>query len=297
MKRINLSNKSFTTMYKELRFLVEPNMQKVGEIACIKYGINAEEYKKKLISCRAELYITKSSQEKLLSYYDWIKQFQQQLEEDKDSYETVIYSFLMSDYLTVDEFCKLEPYSKMLFEYTVGVIRFLNPELYNYYLNEINRREKIFEDNIILSGKQLIEKMDNGIVIENGKSREFDIIDYYLAVKVNPMKLFYILKRVMAISEMGEFKNFARRYSQINDLSYTAIQKKFDDLVVYNCKNDSDIETGTIITDEQKFALISYFLENNIPITEETYYAGLLRYRDNTFDFVAESVKPKINKK
>lgn len=192
---------------------------------------------------------------------------------------------------------------KLLNEYNVSwseyndiaqYIKYINPELYQKYIKheeyKVNQQKEQFEKSrserfaIIVSNiKKIVYQIINGIELENGEKKEFDLLDYYRITKLNFEELEHILKRFhLNPDEYRNIKTFIAKNRKDNKLSPTDLQK------IYNMKQVIGVEfdkkgniipgSGREVTAEEKQNIVKYLNYNHIPVTNRTYNLALRQY-------------------
>ena len=135
----------------------------------------------------------------------------------------------------------------------------------------------------------------NGIELENGEKRNFDLIDYYECTDIPPKKLYVYIsaKRVLfgdlSRFDISEVKKYLFKITSNPFLQNPInIENKLSENIEYNCKKDENGKllpgTGETVTEEERVSLIEYLASNNIPLNEGAYSAGIKRIMNKTFD-------------
>ena len=155
-------------------------------------------------------------------------------------------------------------------------------------LNDAIEEKKIkLRNQNISEGKKILNLLNSGIILSDGSCREFDIIDYYMNTKIPPKMLVYILRKYSDLDNFLSLKKFAARHDNDFMLKESDIEHRLSDRIFFNCLIDEDgklIEnSGFEISDSDKMFVFEYLQENNVPITECTYSAGLKRIKNGYF--------------
>lgn len=205
--------------------------------------------------------IKKDLSEKINRYIDY--ESKQKLSTNKNVTEqitiasTIIKAFVDSQkYLTVEDFCKKEGIDKEIFNEYLSIILDYNLELFNQY------SFKITNNNVLINKiKQIIMYINFGIN-ENGIVRSFDIIDYYLTVKIPLNNILELTKSILSNDEYLLLRAFV-----------------FDNKALIK----EDYSEEFKITDKKNE--IIFFLNNNdIPVNSMTYNIAYRRYINGTLD-------------
>lgn len=206
--------------------------------------------------------IKKDLSEKINRYIDY--ESKQRLSTNKNVTEqitiasTIIKAFVDSEkYLTVEDFCKEKGIDKEIFNEYLSIILDYNLELFNQYSLKITNNSNILINKI----KQIITYINFGIN-ENGIARLFDIIDYYLTIKIPLNNILEITKSKLSNDEYLLLRAFV-----------------FDNKALIK----EDYSEEFKITDEENE--IIFFLNNNdIPVNSMTYNIAYRRYINGTLD-------------
>lgn len=210
--------------------------------------------------------------------------------------KNIVLDFTLSNYDNSDDYCKEINIAPRTFSSYLLFIKQNDEETYDkylYYQEKINR-DKFTR--VYTGWKTVINGLKNG-VIENGKVREFDIVDYYDAVKVNIDELVKILKNSGNIDyeDIITLKLFASKNKLGKKLSDKAIEQIYQMEEEINLKKDSNgyliPNTGRIITKEEKELVINYLIDNKIPLYSGIYAIALKKYLDNTLKIESNKSK------
>lgn len=128
------------------------------------------------------------------------------------------------------------------------------------------------------------------IILSNGEERKFDLIDFYLMSEKKPKSFLRIIKPTTDHSEFVRIKKFFERFfvKRQGSLKFIAI----DDLlkIRYNYKNYE-------LCEQEKEKIVSFLINNNIPINEATYFCAAKKYIDGDIDinrsYKDEIIEPK----
>lgn len=143
---------------------------------------------------------------------------------------------------------------------------------------------------------KIINLIENGVMQENGTTREFDVIDYYNTTTMTPEAFL----SNTSMLENSYYSTIAKRYvkkhlsgeklmpCQIN----TILKEKLE----INCKEDANghlmVGSGRLIERAEKASIMEYLVSRNIPLTHRTYASAFGRLRNN-IPFEQEETKVK----
>lgn len=194
--------------------------------------------------------------------------------------------------------------SPQSFEKQVKRIALKNPELYNQYIEQKELNLEIFKESkkkILLIVEDMI---DNGILLEDGTIREFDLLDWHYIYNRHFQNLTRIfMTKLLNEIDQTEGKKRVIKTRQLLSRSYNdnlgCVSKKINSYYIMN-----DNTYG--LTELEKTAIINYFYRNGIPYNYDTYYYAVKRiidnrekcnnidynviYESNNFDFVKNDV-------
>lgn len=206
-----------------------------------------------------------------------------------------INSFIESDkYNTIEYFCKDNNISKENFMEYVELIKEKHQDLYFKYSE---KTANIKKKNYIMINKQLLKLMEylkNGID-DNGIIRPFDLIDYYIKIRLSLDNILIYAKNIVSPSQMAMLRRFVQQNISGIKSNYSELKMIMLENVEINMKKDKNgmpiAGTGEIFTNEQKEMIIEYLKKNNVPINRKTYTIAFKRYKDGFLNF--EPIKNK----
>ena len=251
----------------------------ISEIKRIKYLTQEE---KSQLEAFYDIYRTKYMETFKERFKDVMKEIvSERKKEAEDSSEILILLFLDSK-MTIPMFCKEKDISEYDFRKALTILKELNNPVYEKYMTEM--RERLSRNYAILLNKmkRIIESIKNGVLLEDGTKREFDIIDYYLITKQNPTKLANTLRRDLIDEELNEFYAFIDKNFK-NDLPVSKIyEEKISMPTAFDVGGKPILDSIREIEKHEKRSVIIYLKSNNIPITQKTYVQGLKRFLRGT---------------
>lgn len=202
-----------------------------------------------------------------------IKLLQEHLPQSK----LLVSKFIESDCMTIRDFClENNIKNKEEFEKYVEIVREGDESLYQDYSNKISKCQSLRYATIVNKLKVMAFLINNGIE-ENGKKRDFDLIDYYLNINLSLKNAYDIIVKELNSRDYMKLKIFIR-----NNLPYS--------------KPNPAVIKG-IIGDGKKEEILNYLKQNNIPANMKTYNLVAFRYREGLLDPNQMMLKTRIKGK
>lgn len=157
----------------------------------------------------------------------------------------------------------------------------------NRYLDGFVKFEPIkSKEEIQRELKELATKIQRGI-IENGKLRKFDILDYYDITDIPLSKINDYLKDNVTPSDERIIKKFKRLHIDADATSENQERQIYNEVYRYGVEFDNYgrlIEnSGKVITDKEKQIMIDYLKSKGIKVNMTTYIALRNRYVKGLF--------------
>ena len=122
--------------------------------------------------------------------------------------------------------------------------------------------------------KSIIDKIKNGVELEDGTKRDFTIIDYYLSTKLSLDELFNLIKKDLTAADVRAFRNFASKNSNIQLWGEQRIENYYNTDITLGIKFDSNNKiipnSGHTLTQEEKEYIIKYIRLLNVPLCQQT---------------------------
>ena len=153
-----------------------------------------------------------------------------------------------------------------------------HPELYNKYMEKKELNLEQFKE----SRKEILlvveDMINNGVLLDDGSVRNFDILDWYYIYNRYFQKLTRIFMTEL-LNEIdkseGRLRVNSRRLlsSSYNDNLGSTYRRINADYIL----NDNTFN----LTDIEKLAIVSYFNQNGIPYNYDTYYCAAKRVVEN----------------
>lgn len=205
---------------------------------------------------------------------------QEYLEFDKESFEKEKFwleEFIVGTYESKQQYCSIRNINMKYFDELVDRAKIYDIKLYHQYESVINNNSKRRFAIIVNSIKMLVNYLKNGIKDDDGnKVRDFDIIDYYLLIKLDFETILNVINNVgLTNDELRILRTFiAKNKNNIKDKSNDVHQ-------ILN-PNNKQIIGGRVIELAEKELILNFLWKNKIPKNSTTYNIALRRYLNNT---------------
>ena len=151
-------------------------------------------------------------------------------------------------------------------------------KLAEIYKDESKKDEK---NTLVVLGHEIANKMKNGITYEDGRTRAYDVIDYYNDCKL-PLYLFYVIIRdQLSLEEQRLFGSFIGKVVNSEKLSLRILYGTKSILELKYDENGNLIEgSGREITTEEKEALVKFIESHEWELTKTVYDAAFNRWKN-----------------
>ena len=152
-----------------------------------------------------------------------------------------------------------------------------NPLLDEYFKMQEEKHKQIFAV-IINKIRNMAKELKEGITLEDGSNRPYDIADYFISTKLPFKKLEELAKIYLSYSDYLLIKRFVKKYEKFHGLS---VDKLYDEKQVFNAQFDSDgnMISGREITKYEKENIVMYMKNKDLPMYREVYQALFLRWK------------------
>ena len=152
-----------------------------------------------------------------------------------------------------------------------------NPLLDQYFKMREEKRKQIFAI-IINKIRNMVKGLKEGIILEDGTKRAYDIADYHLSTKLSFNQLEDIAKIYLSPTDYLLIKRFVKKYEKAHPLS---LDKLYAEKQVFNAQFDSDgnMISGREITKYEKENIVIYMKNKGLPMYREIYNALFLRWK------------------
>ena len=159
---------------------------------------------------------------------------------------------------------------------------------HSLYISQIETNQKRFFFQMTNNIKRILPYIKNGIKINNAITRPFDILDYYLLMKL-PIKdtercINYMKEKDMiANNDYRDLKCFFSQNKNQSNLDIKQVMNVKIEIDTLKDKNGYPIAgSGRVINNDEKQKIIDYLMCNNIPLTIKIYNLALRRYAEGS---------------
>lgn len=188
--------------------------------------------------------------------------------------------YMTGNYLTADEFCKAYGLELEVFKSYTRILLQFDKKLYKKIVDKMSRQSSEFITYVI---ENLILCIKNGILLDDGSSREFDLIDYYLTFKVSINKIRQKLNSmVLPEEDLALVRSFIGKFRIKPITEYSIYNETVTQMI--NGKPYTVSETD-------KMVIINFLAKNDIPLSTTTYSIYLKRYLKEKSNLNDEKVK------
>lgn len=190
--------------------------------------------------------------------------------------------FVHSTNKNINHFCKEKDIDIKEFNKYINLIKEEDVDLYADYSDKIEKKKK--ENYAIIATKieEVSNYIKNGIVMETGEKRKFDIVDYYMVQKYEPSNFLKISKGVLNRWDYNDLKLFFSKNKILDKQQPFYVKGVLEEVTEVDCKKDKNglpIQgTGRIVAEEEKLSIMDYLKNNGVPLTSRTYNVAFRRY-------------------
>ena len=204
---------------------------------------------------------------------------QEYLEVDKEPFEKekfLLENFIVGNYENKQQYCYICNINMKYFDKLIERAKIHDINLFNQYKEVIDNDSKRRFAIVANSIRSLVSYIKNGIKVDDNDVRDFDIIDYYLLIKLKFETILAVIKDVdLTNEELKILKTFiTKNKDNIKDKSNEVHQ-------ILNT-NNKQIIGGRVIELAEKELILNFLKKNNIPKNRGTYNIALRRYLNNT---------------
>lgn len=208
----------------------------------------------------------------------------------------IILEFVNNHYTSINDYCKQNHVPNSFFEKSLSIIKKYDNDLFQKYIECINDKT-YFND----KWNDIINKLKNGIKIDDENTRQFDIIDYYQIINMPLNKFFSVAKKDKKVEDIILFNAFIKKNEMLGlDLGKSGFSQIYDTKIEINLKKDIDgtpiPNTGRVVTLQEKEFIVNYLKNNNIPLYYKFYIVALKRYLNDTLIVDQLTTKKKVYK-
>ena len=191
-----------------------------------------------------------------------------------DVYDKINFDiFLNPDVKSIDEFCEVMDITKKEFYTAFERLESLDEEMYLKIRDKINNLKK--QRYAILSNKvnTIVDNIINGIKVSDDEVRSFEILDYFLATKLDFNDFLDIYLKINPKASKEQLKSIKIFFAKNKLTTKIKISTELSGSTVFMI-NDMPYE----VNDDEKRDTINYLKSNNIPLYTKIYKQALRRH-------------------
>ena len=181
-------------------------------------------------------------------------------------------AFLNEDIKSTEEFCKMMNITTHTFKQGLLLLENTDNDLYLEIKNKLSDLKKHKYLSIVTQTNKIIEEIIDGISLEDGSKREFEILDFFLEAKLDFKSFIDTCFKVSHLNK-EQFKTI-RNFVNKNKLS-TKINIETEiagtNIIIID---DNPYE----VKEQEKIETINFLKEHNIPLYVKIYRQALRRY-------------------
>ena len=272
---------------------------------CHKFKMQPSVLEKYIPTFHSSHLLSMTNIEKIEKLYDELIEYQKSQLYILDKAKDAIADYIASDASSLTEYAKSRDMSLSTLTYYLDILILCEDPLYETYKISALEKEEFEKTKQISNGVEVINQLQNGVLLEDGSIRDFDLIDYYEMMNINGFanlsqvsavitdsgideEGLNLLKKYISNHQLVGLKIFSQRYLEDKELTPKDVSIKLNERLEINCQKDKRgifvRGTGKVISDDEKLAVINYILNKRIPLTDGTYESGLARVKKNVFD-------------
>lgn len=302
-----ITEKDYKVMYREIIQKNKENQNEIGELVIIKNGISSTTFKNNVLTSPYTKSLSENDKKLLIEMIDVVEDYENKLiKMDLPIAELLINSYISSESLTVKDYCEENELTAETFERAKRLVSLYDKNKYTIFNSEQKLKDVIRRKLVSEEIEQISYLINNGVELENGEIRGFDLIDYYECTNVPPKSLYIlintkkvVLNNVNSRDLIVLKKYLSRVSSNLFNMNPINDKIKLKDVVKFAQRDENGkIIEGSFreITEEEKLSLLEYLKTHKIPLIEGTYEAGIRRIGNNTFGIDEKNIERKINK-
>ncbi len=155
----------------------------------------------------------------------------------------------------------------------------------------IGLQAKHNEAEIVKYARYMLNSIINGVVTEDGRLRNYDVIDYYSNITLSFEEFFNIIKSHLSLNEIRLFKKFCQYNASKEKVLINQFRNTRRIFYAQFDKYGKLIEgSGREIAEEEKAYIENFIKENELPEYQIVYETCIQRLKDY---FGLEADKPK----
>lgn len=174
---------------------------------------------------------------------------------------------------SLSEYCQENNISSHKLSEYLRFISKYNRVLYERYIIYLEFRKEYIEKIVSTTSNDILDKIENGIMLQDHSIKKFDIIDYYLLTGILLDEYAKTFKK--KANDLYEIRAFFQFYNNNFDQKISVKEIKG----ILDC---TLIRNGIEITEDMKIEIFSYLKNHMIPITNITFRVAIDRYLNNT---------------
>ncbi len=277
---------------KEIIEIIKNNNDKFLTIEYINYFISVY-----------RITLTKDDKDKLKnSILDKIKNAKKSLKEEKENnkimieeitlksaFDNIDFKLFLNDNISnINDFCSLMNITRNELNKCFTLLKDVDNELY-FKINEKMRNLQGQRYAVLINKvNSIADNIINGIELEDGRKRNFEILDYFLSTKLdfNDFINLYNKNRNIDIESLRAIKTFFAKNKLTNKLN---IKQELNGTTIFMI-DDSPYE----VSKEEKQAVLNYLRFKDIPLYIKVYKQALKKYVNG--DLILEDGKKYVKK-
>lgn len=178
--------------------------------------------------------------------------------------------YVDGNYTSLKQFCEMKNIDQTLMKKYIKIVSVNDLELYKKLLSKLNIQNKQRFNIIKNKIDYMLELIQNGVIDENGNVQKFELLDYYLYVKIPFEQLGHIISSLcFTKGQLYVLRKFIRKYSEQREIMEQTI---YNERLIFSI-NDEPYE----VTHQDKIDAINFLRENNIPLYYANYHSAVKR--------------------
>lgn len=191
---------------------------------------------------------------------------------------------------SISFFCETNNIELGDFRKMVEIIRNYDPTLFEQYSSYVDEQQAKRCSFILKRGKSMIEQMNKGVMLNDGTTREFDIIDYLLATELSYNEMLDFLKKgKVPEKDIRAFRIFMNHNKVGIEWTTKEIENTLNNQhmigIQFDSNNNIIPDSGHEVTREEKTNIMNYIKTQNIPLCSATYNCAFKRYQKGYLAF------------
>lgn len=188
------------------------------------------------------------------------------LENELEKCSIVVKRFIDSRFKFLDQYFTINRIDQKRFNKALEVLKNHNHPTYQAYLDKVNAGKEQINFNLLLDG------IINGVTLEDGSKRDFDLVDYYELTSISLNEAKGMANKDLPYSDYLMVSNFHKKYCNDSVVGDSGIKKLMEMSFIFIINNEQYTASSS-----DKMATLFYIEQNNIPLTQFTYKILLKR--------------------